>query len=156
MQVVGKSGGIEIRGLDELRLRYRMFPRQVDIALNRATEASLYAFQENVPPYPPQPSGSRYIRTGWLGRSLGVGVYGGRMGRSEIWQVRKVGGGFEGKFGTALKYAPYVIGNRGQQSGFMSQYWWRLEQVPGKAYNKIKQIFEGVTNTLAKLLDGKI
>lgn len=153
MQLSGSKSGIEVKGLDEIRLRMRAYPRQFDIAVNRTLEASLYALQEAVPPYPPQPSASRYVRTGMLGRSLGVGMQGGRVSRSEIWQVRKAGGGYEARFGTALAYAPHVIGR--YQTGFMSQYWWRLEQVPGKAFNKIKQLFEGMARTLASFLGGR-
>ena len=144
---------IEVRGLKELQHRMRMYPRQFDLAANRTMEASLYALQEKVPPYPPQPTSSRYIRTGTLGRTLGVSMRGGRVSRSEVWQVRKIGQGFEGRFGTALNYAPHVIG--GMQSGFMSQYWWRLDTVAGRAFGKIKQLWEVMANALARFLDGK-
>src|SRR3990167_3587775 len=146
---------IEVRGLEELRRRMRQYPQQFDIAANRTMEAALLALQEKVPPYPPQPSGTRYVRTGTLGRSLGSGMMGGNVGRAQIFQVRKIGQGFEGRFGTALEYAPYVIGEQGMQSGFMSQYWWQLSSVPGRAFNKIKSLFEAMANSLAKFLDGK-
>ena len=144
---------IEVRGLEELRRRMRAYPRQFDLAANRTMEAALYALQENVLPYPPKPTKTKYRRTGMLGRTLGVDMSGGRIGRSEIFQVRKVGQGFEGRFGTALNYATWVIGR--MQSGFMSQYWWTLDTVPGKAFNKIKALFEGMANALARFLDGK-
>lgn len=156
LDIRGSKEGIEVRGLDEIHKRMQRFPKEYEQATNKTMEAALYAVQGEVPPYPPQPTGTRYRRTGMLGRSLGVSFSGGRLGRSEIWQIRKLGGGYnEGRFGTSLNYAQYVIGDRGQQSGFMSQYWWRLEQVPGKAFNKVKELFEGMARALAQFLEGK-
>lgn len=147
---------IEVHGLDEIRQRMEMYPVKYTEEVARAVATSMLVLQENIPPYPPQPSDSTYERTGTLGRSIGITQQGGRVGQPSIFKIRRVGGmDFEGRFGTNLKYAPRVIGDRSQQSSFFSQYWWRLEQVIGPSYRKINEIFGKLTANLAKFLAGK-
>lgn len=142
---------VEVKGLKELEERFRQYPVQFQMEVSKAVGASLLVFHEKVPPYPPKPPESRYRRTHTLDRSLGtIG------GPHNIYQIRKIGAmGFEGRFGTNLKYAPYVIGPPGTQREPFSSYWWRLDQVPDKAQSKILEIFQKLTQRLAAFLSKK-
>lgn len=132
--------------------RLRRYPEQYNRAINQFTEAGLYALQEHVPPYPPQPTTTSYRRTGMLGRSLGVSMQGGRVGRSEIFQVRKVGGYHEGRFGTNLFYAEHVIGdNQARAMG----HWWQMKDVPQRAMGKINALLQATLNALARFIEGR-
>ena len=142
---------VEIRGLDELSKRMKDYPVRYAKVVSKTVTAALMVLWEKVFPYPPPPTGRRYRRTG-----LGVSQTGGKMGQPDIFTVKKLGmSNFIGRFGTMLGYAGRVIGDRSQQSAFFSQYWWRLEQVTGRAYGKIKGLFDIATKELAKFLEGK-
>ena len=142
---------MEVRGLEELQQRFQQFPIKYTTEVAKAVGTSLLVLHENVPPYPPKPPESRYVRTNTLGRSLGI------LGDTHnIYKIRRVGGmDFEGRFGTNLKYAPYVIGPPGTQREPFSSYWWRLDQVPEKAKPKIMEVFQGLVQRLAAFLEGR-
>ena len=144
---------IEIRGLEELRARFKEYPKVLDQVMQEVTQAQLLALHENVPPYPPKPASSTYNRTGTLGRSLGSSMGGGASGTPDIFQTIKGEGFYEARFGTLLFYAGPVIGN--PQASFFAQYWWKLDQVIGLAFEKIKQITEDAAEQLANFLKGK-
>ena len=147
---------IEVRGLKELAQRFKDYPQKYIKVMAKTMTTALLVLWEKVPGYPPPPSGSKYRRTGTLGRSLGIGMSGGKMGQPDIFTVKKMGGSnFKGTFGTRLGYAKHVIGDRSQQSSFFSQYWWRLEQTTGRAFHKIVSVFNIATDALAKFLEGK-
>src|SRR3972149_3265026 len=99
---------IEVRGLKELIARMKAYPQKLNAALGITMDAAMLTLWENVPPYPPEPEASTYDRTGTLGRGEAGGKSGGQP---DIYEVREMGGGFEGHFGTNLEYAPYVIGD---------------------------------------------
>jgi len=145
---------IETRGLEELQQRFKMYPVRWAQTMSTTMAAVLLTLQEKTPGYPPPPSSSNYRRTGTLGRTLGVSEGGGRIGQPTIFKIRKYGGGnFEGRYGTNLNYAPYVIGSRGTQSSFFGAYWWQLDSVIGIAYQKIKSLFNTAAQELAAFLD---
>ena len=146
---------IEVNGLDELVARFDAYPAVYEAEETKVVVTSMLILQENVPPYPPKPMNSRYRRTGTLGRSIGIMEGGGRLGFPSIFKVTKIGPHREGHFGTNLNYAPDVIGDKSQQDPFFAAYWWRLEQVIGPSYNKIKEAFNVFTGRLAKYLEGK-
>ncbi len=142
---------MEVRGLEELQARFEAFPLQFTVETAKAVGTSLLVLHENVPPYPPPPADSKYKRTHTLDRSLGI------LGNEHnIYKIRRIGSlGFEGRFGTNLKYAPYVIGPPGTQREPFSSYWWRLDQVPDKAMPKILEVFEALVRRLAAWLEGR-
>jgi len=151
---------IEVHGLDELNIRMQQYPLEYAKTMSHTTVTAMLVLQEQLGTsefrYPPQPSGATYERTGTLGRSLGISESGAQLGTPSIFKVQKVGGhNFMGKFGTNLKYALRVIGARGQQSDFFSQYWWRLEQIIGPAYKKIVEVYNAAAAEMAKWLEGK-
>jgi hypothetical protein len=143
---------IEVRGLDELHARFRQFPQKWSKALGKTLQASLLILQGSVPKYPRPPADSTYRRTGMLGRSLGSAVGGGKVGRPDIFEVRKMGGFQEGRFGSRLKYAPYVVGE--QQAAVHQGRWWTVPKtVVQRAVPKIDRAFVKLAEALAKYLD---
>ena len=147
---------IEVRGFEELAKRFKAYPMKFAKVMSKTMVTALLVLQEKIPPYPPAPTGSGYRRTGTLGRSLGISITSGRIGQPDIFTVKKMGGGnLSGKIGTRLGYASKVIGDRSQQFSFFAQYWWRLEQVVGKAFPKILSVYNTAMDALAKFLEGK-
>lgn len=144
---------IEIRGLEELLARMRAYPDKLKMSMEATMRAAMLALWENVPPYPSPPSDSTYRRTGTLGRTLGSGMSGGKMGAPDVYQVRELGSGYEGRFGTNLGYAPYVIGDE-TQSRHMT-HWWKIRTVAERAKPKIEQVFNTLAAKLAAFLEGK-
>jgi hypothetical protein len=144
---------IEVRGLSELITRMRAYPQQLSASLKATMDAAMLTVHENVPPYPAPPSDSTYVRTGTLGRTLGSGVGGGKSGAPDIYEVRPMGSGFEGHFGTNLDYAPHVIGDDTQ--AWMHYRWWQMRTVADKAKVKIDRLFGMLAEKLAKFLEGR-
>ena len=145
---------IIIEGLDSIRDRFGQFPGKFSRALHRTMEAVLLKIWELIPGYPPPPPDSTYTRTGTLGRTLGGGMSGGREGKPDIYYVRKSHGYQEASFGTRLKYAPYVIGEK--QAKIHQGRWWRLPvEVLNSAIKPIERLFQSLAEELVKWLDGK-
>ena len=145
---------IEVHGLDELHARFRRFPEKYTKAVAKTLEAALLILQGSVPKYPRPPAGSKYRRTGLLGRSLGASEAGSKMGKPDISETRRAHGYQEAHFGTRLKYAPYVVGDRAAQQSGRMKHWWTVPQtVLEKAVPKINKAFERLGIALAKYLD---
>lgn len=143
---------IEVRGLDEVMSRMEKYPDQLRQVQQVGVDATMLTLNESVPSYPPQPgSGSAYDRTGTLGRSLGSGEGGGAAGQADIFEVHALGDGFEGRFGTALDYAPNVIGDE-DQAAHMG-YWWQMKDVAERAAGKIERIWQDIGEKLAAFLE---
>lgn len=143
---------IEVRGLKELQARMAQFPAQLEAGQREVMDASLLTLWENVPPYPKISFNSSYRRTGMLGRSLGTSAAGGKgSGKPSIYETKKLGGGFEGRFGTDLDYAPYVIGDF-TQAAHMG-YWWQMKDIANKASDKITRLWQNLADKMAKFLD---
>lgn len=135
---------VEIKGLDEIQRRMQNSPQVFDRALRRTMDAALLIVWEKIPGYPPQPEGSAYVRTGTLGRSIGVG----KQSKPDIYEVKKDGMYQAGRIGTRLKYAPYVIGER-TQARWM-RHWWTLDgTVLQSALPKIQEAFQVMARALA-------
>lgn len=148
------SESIEIHGLDELIARMRAFPTQLKESMEATMQAALLVLWENVPPYPPPPGTSTYVRTGTLGRTLGSGEGGGKAsGTPDVYEVRELGGGYVGRFGTNLEYGPYVIGDT-EQARHM-QHWWKIGSIAGKSEEEIRSLFNVLAEKLAQFLEGK-
>jgi hypothetical protein len=145
-----------VRGLDEVIARMRSFPVQMRAVANRTLMAVLLFIWSKVPGYPQRPPESDYIRTGTLGRTLGVGEGGGQIGTPDIYEVRQHGGDFEAHFGTRLDYAPYVIGDYAEEQAQHMRHWWTIPQdLLHAAYDGIVNLFTVMTEELASWLDGR-
>jgi hypothetical protein len=138
---------ITVKGLAELKAKFAKAPKVYDAAEELTMRTSLLVLQESVPKYPPPPEGSSYRRTLTLGRSLGIG------GEANIATVKKMGSGMrEGRFGTRVKYAQFVIGEKTQ--AWMHQgRWWTMATVAGRAEAKILRLFKAMAEKLAAWLN---
>lgn len=145
---------IKVSGLSELRERMGRFPEKLDEGMEQAMKVTLLLVHGAMPGYPPAPMGSTYRRTGTLGRTLGSSATGGASSQPEIYTVEKMGHGWEGRFGTRLKYAPYVIGDE-QQAKVHQGRWWVLSDVATRAQGKIQRNWELLAKYMAKFLEGK-
>ena len=146
---------IEVTGLDELIARMKKYPLELTKGMAATMAASLIVLWENVPPYPSPPQDSKYDRTGTLGRSLGSSTEGGAGGgEPSVYTIRKLGEGYEGKFGTNLDYAPYVIGD-GTQSG-KNSHWWTMRAIADKAGEKVNKLWQALGDKMAAFLEGKV
>jgi len=144
----------EVHGLDELMARFRQFPEKYSKAVAKTLNAALLVLQGAVPAYPRPPAGSKYRRTGLLGRSLGSSETGSKMGKADISETVKAHGYQEAHFGTRLKYAPYVVGDRSSQQSSRMRHWWTVPQdVVRGASDKITSTFQRLGVALAKFLD---
>ncbi len=144
---------IEIHGLTELIDRMKRYPVELHKSLATTMSAALIALWEAVPPYPAQPANSTYDRTGTLGKSLGSDIGGGSTGEPDIFTVRPLGSmDYEGRFGSRLDYAEYVIGE-GQSAS--NSHWWKLSSVAKKAAEKINRLWQTLGDKLAAFLEGK-
>jgi len=145
---------IEITGLEELTRRFRAFPGRLRKAMDITMLAAITTLWENVPPYPAKPTDSTYRRTGTLGKTLGVDMSGKKSGEPQIFKVRTMGSGsLEGVFGTNLKYAPFVIGERSQTKAHRANKWWTILTIAKNASAKIVREFNLMADKLAKFLD---
>lgn len=144
---------IEVHGLTEVITRMQAYPDKLKAVLSATMDAAMLILWESVPPYPPPPPNSSYDRTGTLGRTLGSSEGGGTgSGHPSIYEVRQLGSGYEGHFGTNLEYAPYVIGDD-DQSAFM-YHWWQMKDVASAASEKITRVFDDMTAQLKAFLEG--
>lgn len=125
---------VTVDGLSEVVARLE---RRGDLApgvMRQATERAVLYVHGRVPPYPPPPPDSRYVRTGTLGRSITT-------------EVRDVGSATVGVIGTAVVYAPWVIsakevGGRGPQAWMHRGRWWTLHEVVERARDGIVRIYQ--------------
>lgn len=145
---------VEIRGMQEIQDKMAAFPEKLNAVNQSGMQASLLVLQENAPPYPPPPQDSTYRRTGSLGRTLGSSMSGGKSGTPDIFVTKKLGNGIEGRFGTNLNYAPYVIGDD-TQAAVHAGRWWTMKDIAEKSQEKILKIWDGIADKLAAWLDGK-
>lgn len=144
---------IEVRGLRELIKRMQAFPQQMEAAAKTTMDAALLTLWENVPEYPDPPQNSTYRRTGTLGRTLGSSEAGGKGGKPDVYLTRKLGGGnIEGRFGTKLEYAPYVIGDDTQADVHKGR-WWTMKTIAENASEKIERLFNTLADKLAAFLE---
>lgn len=144
---------IEVRGMRELIRRFKRYPTVLRREMKEGMDVSLMMLWEKVPPYPPEMPSSDY--TGLLGRSLGSSIAGGKMGgKPDIYETKKIGQGYTGRFGTSIKYAPRVIGDKTQIKPWKGR-WWTMSKIADLAKVKILKLWDGIGRDLAKFLDGK-
>jgi hypothetical protein len=140
----------------DLLQRMSRYPVQLDAVMKETAVAALLIIHESVPAYPKQMPDSSYVRTGQLGRSMGVGQGGGELGNPDIYLVKKMGSGeYEGEFGTNLGYAPQVIGEQSQKEFFKARGWWTTRTIATRATPKIVKLYAIASEKMTKWLDGK-
>lgn len=134
---------MKVAGLSLLTNKFNFLGKSSPGKIHQATvEATLFAFSK-IPPYPPPPPRSTYIRTGTLGRSF-------------TQRVQSIGTDSVGIIGTRLVYAPDVvsnkpIGNRGGQAWYHRRTgWWTLQAVILGLRSDIIKIYERVLNRTIK------
>lgn len=135
---------IEIEGIDELIKKYDKMPKNINDKMNKTMEASLRALNSKVPGYPPQRENMvrPYKRTGTLGRSIGVGG-----AKPTVYSITGSGGNIQGRFGTDLSYAKYVIDEK-QQAYMHKNWWWTLDFVARRSKDTIVSLWNRVIQAL--------
>lgn len=132
----------------DLFQRMERYPSELDAQMNRTMEQVGLHLVKSVPPYPPPPEGSTYVRTVVLGKSLTKG------GGGNVWNNQKLGqGNYEFTFGTNIEYGPFVIGDD-TQARHMG-HWWRMSTVAKKAQPGIVRLFDAMANRIAGWLEGR-
>ena len=149
---------IEIQGLKELEGKLSKAPGDVNQAMHNAMGQSLLTLWENVPPYPPKPPESTYRRTLTLGGSLGSSAGGGAGGgKPSVYTIKGSGTNIQGRFGTNLTYARYVIDPQRQaymhRPGYKGrQGWWTMDTIKQRAEEKIKSLWNKTISLIMKKL----
>lgn len=132
---------IKVTGLDKIYLLFANMPNKMSKFLRTGMEQSLLVLHENVPPYPPNPVSSKYIRTGMLGKSLGSSPAGGKVSRPSVYSIRSNDTQTLGEFGTQLSYAKYVI-DPDRQAYMHRGRWWTMNTIKVKSEKKVIQVWE--------------
>lgn len=149
------TSSIEVTGLSEVIARMQAYPDKLKSVLTATMDAAMLVLWESVPKYPPPPPNSTYIRKGaaGLGGSLGSSE-GGGVGSSHpsIYEIKPLGSGYEGHFGTNIEYAPDVIGDDTQLAQF--GYWWQMKDIAAAATDKINRLFADLGQQLKSFLEG--
>ncbi len=153
---MANDGGVEVRTTPpDLFRRLGRYRQKIEAVNKIGMKATMIEIHGSVPPYPPTPAGGRSSRTGQLGRALGSGQGGGKVGPADIQKIRRIGhASFEGRFGTNLSYAPRVIGEGTQQRPW-SGYWWTIKTVAKRALPGIIKIWRAVSEEMAAFLEGR-
>ena len=135
----------------DLLQRMSKYPKQLDKEMGGTMDKALGHVTASVPPYPPQNPSSKYVRTGTLGRTIGLG------GTPDVRDIKRMGQGkYEGKLGTRLYYAQYVIGDQTQAAHVKrSANWWTMAVVAKRAQPGITKLFNAMAERMAKWLDGR-
>ena len=141
---------IKIAGLDEIYLLFANMPNKLRKFMRTGMEQSLLVLHENVPPYPPAPATSSYIRTGMLGHSLGSGIAGGKVGTPTVYSIRSNDAQTVGQFGTNLSYAKYVI-DPDRQAYMHKGRWWTTDTIKSNAEAKIAKIWDTFIKVLLSM-----
>lgn len=138
---------VRIVGLEELLRRFDQADEVVRRELRRAMLRAVLGELQRMPSYPPPPPASTYRRTELLGRSLTAMVGRHPAARST---VDGAGDTIRGVIGTAVVYAPFVIGER--QAKVHRGRWWRLDQSVLSHKAQIEAEFEDAAERIVEAL----
>lgn len=131
----------------DLLQRMARYPDRLNIELEKTTTQALLHLVGSVPPYPPARPESHYVRTGTLGRSIGLG------GMADIYEVRPVFGGYEARLGTNVEYAPPVIGDGTQTAFFKGRGWWTMKTILERAAPGIAKLYDAMCQRMVDWLN---
>lgn len=129
---------IEVKGLDELVKRFgdtKLVRRELVTALDKSAKEVQYSVTQ----YPPPPPGSRYRRTGTLGRSITTKVDGTRL---------------EAMIGSRLYYAPDVLDDH-RQAAVHRGRWKVMSQHAASQMRKIEGHMADANRKVAQALAGE-
>jgi hypothetical protein len=118
----------------------------VHTEMMRAMGRSLLALQGGVKKYPKKLN-PRWVRTGTLGRSVTSSKAPGAISK-----VRRVPGGVEGRWGSNVKYAPWVIDRDRQRDYHRDHGWWTLQDEAKRMVPKVRKEFEAASTRIANKL----
>lgn len=144
------EASVRIIGLDELIGRFDSSDPVVRREMKRGMMRAVLGEMERMPKYPPKSDSSSYRRTGLLGRSL-TSLIGRAPDAGST--VEGEGDTIRGIVGTAVEYAPLVIGpvqtrtNRGN--------WWQLDSVVQSHTRQINAEFIEADERIVEYLAGK-
>lgn len=130
---------IRIEGLEQLLKRFGNSDKIVNAEIKKAMQKSVYHLQSKVAVYPAPPPMSTYRRTGTLGRSF-------------TGEIKGIGGEIRGIVGTAIPYAPYVVGPK--QAAVHKGRWKRMTQHAKEQTGKIEEFFAKAVEAIARRLAG--
>lgn len=118
---------VTIVGLAPLLAKLQRFPQIAEPELKRASDRTLLAAVAWIKVYPPQSSATSYRRTNTLGRFW--------TSAQPSWQANA--GGYAGRIGNPVQYAPYVQG-QGLQAR-VHQGRWRTDEQAAERVRPIAQ-----------------
>lgn len=132
---------IELRGAEELAAALQREPELARGPLETATRTALLDLVDPLTDYPSPPQGSRYRRTGDLGR---------------LWtaappEIRVMPTGFEGALGNARPGAQYVQGD--EQAAVHQGRWQTVRQVAESSQGLIQARYEAAAQQIAQAID---
>lgn len=145
---------VDLTELEKFVGRVKQIPRWYKQVTGIIMDASLVIVWSEIPPYPAPPPNSGYRRTGTLGRTLGVSDQGGISGKPDIFGSKRSGREHIGRFGSRLKYAPFVIGQ--EQAGTHQNRWWTMREVRDTAEPRIVRAAQSALVSLGRAILGKI
>jgi hypothetical protein len=134
---------IDSSDLKRVQKKLKDMPGLLDKNMKTAMNDSLLILHGNVLPYPPEPEGSSYRRTGTLGRSL----MSTKDGEETVYSISGSGINTMGKFGTKIVYAKYVIGEPGApsyppgQAWMHKMWWWTIGDILKRSQDKITKVW---------------
>jgi hypothetical protein len=143
---------IEVKGLQELINKVGRITPEIQRAMDKTMEASLNTLHENVPSYPRKPEASSYIRQGILGKSIGSSEAGGKSGEPTVYSIKGSGAKIEGRFGTDLSYAKYVI-DPDRQAYMHRGRWWTTENIVKASKSKILRLWDKMIQIVKRRLN---
>jgi hypothetical protein len=133
---------LEIKGLDKLLARFKQAPKLIEAELEDAGDSVLAVGIQKLAAYPPAPSGSRYRRTGALGRGW----------RTTDRRFVVAGAARSVVLRNPVSYMPVVQG-KGQQAKVHKGRWATVEDVQAEleplAMQKLQRAGENVARALA-------
>ena len=138
---------IEVKGLQELINKVGRITPEIQRAMDKTMEASLNTLHENVPSYPQRPGKSSYIRTGTLGKSIGM-----NNAKPTVYSIKGSGAKIEGRFGTDLSYAKYVI-DPDRQAYMHRGRWWTTENIVKASKSKILRLWDKMIQIVKRRLN---
>lgn len=119
----------DFRQLKPLIDRFGKWSRLYRAFVDRMLDRGLFIMWQSVPGYPRPRPRQKYVRTGTLGRSLGVTDAGSPLSMPDIFKKQQIGGKGRAIFGTRLNYAKHVIGRVGyDQLDVFKGRWWTLPE----------------------------
>jgi hypothetical protein len=133
----------------DLERRLRNYPDKLAEEMEKTMNQAIHHVVGSVPEYPTQLP-TKYVRTGTLGRTIGIGS------QPDIFEVRRIGQQeHEGRVGSRLGYAMHVIGTLTQTAVMRAKNWWTMRTVAEKSKPGIERLFQKMAGRIAKWIAGQ-